>query len=296
MRGVGLRGEIARVGLAFEADGEFLERDVGAELRQKPHALGIVYFDIAQRGLRATVEEDARRGTGISAQGYHRALGQTLVAPVGRKICAVGLRLHAVEVDAEVGGAVNHVVRLGIESNSCAVIELPAFAFGKELSAVHAAVCPRRGAERDAALGAVGHYLHLRDVGLGEVDGKVAQHCVLAVYQRERQHTAVAYERGTAAVEREVFPFRKVNRHVLGVVLVVVGYIIGAHGCALRVEVVRAFFEAERHAVAGLHLRLDVGQGFLHLRREIFCSGRHAVVRHAKRAFPCLRGGEKYGE
>ena len=296
MRGVGLRGEVAGVGLAPEADGEFLERDVGAKLRQKPHALGIVHLHIAQRGLHATIEEHARRGTGVSAQSHHRALGQTLVAPVGSKICAVGLRLHAVEVDAEVGGAVNHVARLGIEGNACAVVELPAFAFGKELAAVNAAVHPRRGAERDAALGAVGHYLHLRDVGLGEVDGEVAQHCVLAVHQRERQHTAVAYEGGAAAVEREVFPFRQVDGHVLGIVLVVVGYIIGAHGCALRVKVVRAFFEAERHAVAGLHLRLDVGKCFLQLRREIFGSGRHAVVRHAKRAFPCLRGGEEHGE
>ena len=116
--GIGLGGEIAGVVGSAQAYAEFLERDAIATLGYESHAFGVMYLDIVQGGTDVVSHEYAGAGTLPGAHGHYGAGHEAAVFPVGGQELAAAQVLHAGGVDAQVGGVVDDVAGVALESDA----------------------------------------------------------------------------------------------------------------------------------------------------------------------------------
>ena len=116
--GIGLGGEIAGIVGSAQAYAEFLERDAIATLGYESHAFGVVHLDIMQGGMDVVAHENAGTGTLPGAHGHDGAGHEAAVFPVGGQELAAAEVLHAGGVDAQVGGVVDDVAGIALESDA----------------------------------------------------------------------------------------------------------------------------------------------------------------------------------
>ena len=127
MGSVRLCREIPRIVRPFQANGETIQRDILAHLRQEAHSLGIMNLDILQSRIHVMIQEDTGSRTFPRTHGDHRTGHQTAVFPTGRLYQPWRNLDQAPHAYRDIACIIHQMTCISLEGDTGTGSQLPAF-------------------------------------------------------------------------------------------------------------------------------------------------------------------------